>query len=159
MAATTRDSVTYKKLHTDKYVGKATERGGRMFPIPFEHTVVSGEVGGASAGTQDKVNLCVIPANAMVVDLALASDNVWGSAGVNGTFQLGDSGDDDRYSVAVESYSTNGPIATEKAYDGLAVTGQNYTPTADTIVVLVWKTANPTVGKKVKGCFFVVLAE
>lgn len=159
MAATTRDSVTYAKIHTNKYIGKATERGGRVFPIPFAHTVVSGETGGASAGVQDLVNLCVIPANAIVIALHLSTQAIWASAGVNGTFQIGDSGDDDRYVTAVEAYSTNGPIAAEKVYVGLANTGQNYTPTSDTVVQLIWKVANPVVGKIIKGCFLVILAE
>lgn len=157
--ATTRDSVQYDKLHVDKLLGKATELGGRLFPIPFEHTVVSGETGGASAGVQDKVNLCVIPANARVVGLEHSANALWASAGVNGTYQIGDSGDDDRYVAATESYSVNGPIATEKVYSGLAFAGQNYTPTTDTIVFLTWKTANPVVGKIIKGCFYVILGE
>ena len=159
MAATTRDSTLYAKLHTNKYVGKSTDRLGRAVPIPFQHTVVSGETGGASAGVWDIVNLCVIPANAMVVAIDLAANAIWASAGTNGTFEIGDSGDTDRYVTAVESYSAVGPIATEKVYAGLAFTGQNYIPTADAIVTLTWKAANPVVGKIVKGVVWVVLAE
>src|SRR5689334_16590779 len=132
--ATTRDSVTYAKIHTNAYIGDARDRAGRLVPVPFEHTVVSGETGGASAGAQDKVNLCVIPANCMVVGLELVTDDLWASAGVNGTFQLGDSGDDDRFVTATESYTAagaGGPIATEgMKHGGLAFTGQNYKPTA-----------------------------
>lgn len=159
--ATNRDSVQYAKLVTNKYPGLATEFGGRVCPVPFEHTVVSGETGGASAGVQDTVNLCLLPLNCKVVGLHLSTDNIWASGGVNGTLQIGDSGDDDRYVAAMESYSANGPTATDKPYPGLAFAGQNFIPTTEAlrIVVLKWKTANPTVGKKVKGCFMVILAE
>lgn len=159
MAATTRNSTKYKKLHVDKYLGDARDAGGRVVPIPFAHTVVSGETGGASAGVQDKVNLCVLPANCEVIGLQFSADAIWASAGTNGTLQLGDSGDDDRYMTATELYtaSPGGPIATEgMKRGGLADTGQNYRPTADTIVVATWKTANPVVGKKFQGCFLIV---
>ena len=147
------------KLHVNKYLGDPRDRGGRVVPIPFQHTVVSGETGGASAGVQDKVNLCVLPANCMVVSLELTADAIWASAGTNGTLQIGDSGDDDRYMTATEFYTATpgGPIATEgMKRQGLADTGQNYKPTADTIVVATYKTANPVVGKIFKGVFFVV---
>lgn len=162
MAATTRDSAIYAALVTNKYGGQpATKYGGRLFPVPFEHTVVSGETGGASAGVQDKVNLAKLPPiGSMVMGIALSSQNIWASAGVNGTFQLGDEDDDDRYVIAVESYSTNGPIATEKVYAQLAFTGQNFILTATTrTLILTWKTANPVVGKIVRGVLFTILAE
>jgi hypothetical protein len=129
-----------------------------MLPIPFSHTVVSGETGGASAGAQDSVNLCVLPANCMVVGLAFVSDNLWASAGTNGTLQLGDSGDDDRYLVATELYTAAGsPITGDgKQVNLLAFAGQNYRPSADTIVLATYKVANPVVGKIFKGCFFVI---
>jgi hypothetical protein len=95
----------------------------------------------------------------MVVDLLVVAENIWASAGLNGTFQLGDSGDDDRYMVAAEAYTAaGGPIATEGGLRAgrLAFAGQNYKPTADTIVLLQWRVANPTVGKIVKGAFVVV---
>lgn len=157
--ATTRNSTLYTKLHVNKYLGDARDVGGRAYPIPFEHTVVSGETGGASAGVQDKVNLCVLPANSMVVALDFVANALWASAGTNGTLQLGDSGDDDRYLTATELYtaSPGGPIATEgMKRGGLADTGQNYKPTADTIVVATYKTANPVVGKVFKGVFWVI---
>lgn len=154
----TRDSVLYDKLHVKKYLADPRDQRGRLVPIPFEHTVVSGEVGGASAGAQDKVNLCVLPANCEVVGLNLSAENIWASAGTNGTFQLGDFGDDDRYVVATEAYTATGsPITGDgKHVNGLAFAGQNYKPAADTVVQLTWKAANPVVGKKIKGCFFVI---
>lgn len=155
--ATTRDSTLYTKLHVNKYLGDARDRGGRAVPIPFAHTVVSGETGGASAGVQDKVNLCVLPANCMVVGLEFKSNALWASAGTNGTLQLGDSGDDDRYMVATELYSAESPLPSEATVRyGLALAGQNYKPTADTIVQATYKVANPVVGKEFKGVFWVV---
>ena len=159
MAVTNRDSTLYAKLHVSKYLGDARDRGGRVVPIPFQHTVVSGETGGASAGVRDTVNLCVLPANCMVVDLEVTAEAVWASAGVNGTFSIGDSGNVARYLGATEAYTADpgGPIATEgQKHAGLAFAGQNYKPTADTIVLLEWRVANPSVGKVIKGCFFIV---
>lgn len=156
---TTRNSDLYKKLHVDKYLGDARDYGGRIVPIPFEHTIVSGEKGGASAGVQDAVNLCVLPANCMVIDLIFVANDLWASAGVNGTLQIGDSGDADRYMTATELYTAapGGPIATEgMKRQGLASTGQNYKPTSDTVVFATYKTADPAVGKKFSGCFLIV---
>jgi len=158
MAVTNRNSVLYTKLHVNKYLGDARDRGGRMVPVPFQHTVVSGETGGASALARDTVNLCVLPANCMVVGLHLSANDVWASAGVNGTFQMGDSGDDDRYLIATELYTAAGsPIATQLVQIGmLAFAGQNYKPTADTIVKGEWRVANPVVGKIIRGAFLIV---
>lgn len=158
MAAVTRNSTLYTKLHVNKYLGAATDRGGSLFPIPFQHTVVSGEIGGASANARDKVNLCVIPAQYMVVGLHLVANDIWVTAGVNGTLQLGDSGDDDRYMVATELYTAlGGPITADgKQVNLLAFSGQNYIPTADTIVLAEWRVANPVVGKILKGCFMTI---
>lgn len=159
MAATTRDSVLYAKISTNKYLSMGDAVGGRVVPIPFKHTVVSGETGGASAGVQDKVNLCVIPKDCTVLTLFWTANALWASAGTNGTLQFGDSGDDDRYLTATELYTATpgGPIATEgMKRQGLADTGQNFKTTADTIVVATYKTANPVVGKVFQGCFLVV---
>lgn len=147
----TRNSLLYTKLHVGKYIPEAAyDLGGRPYPVPFEHTVVSGETGGASAGTQDKVNLCVLKANVMVIALFATANNIWASAGTNGTFEIGDSDDSDRYMVATEFFTALGGSGV------LAFAGQNYKPTVDTIVVGTWKTANPVVGKIIRGCFIVV---
>lgn len=159
--ATTRDSLIYDKLHVKKYPGDARDRFGLVKTIPFLHTVVSGEVGGASAGVQDKVNLCVLPANCMVIFFTVVGENIWASAGLNGVALIGDSGDDDRYMQAAEFYTAaGGPIPAEwaaKPMNLLSFAGQNYRPTVDTVVQLTWKVANPTVGKTIKGCFLVVM--
>lgn len=157
MAVTNRNSTLYTKLHVNKYLGDARDRGGRLVPIPFSHTVVSGETGGASAGVRDTVNLCVLPANCMVVGLIFKSNALWASAGTNGTLQLGDSGDDNRYMEATELYSAESPLPTEGTVRfQLANAGLLYKPTADTIVLAEYRVANPVVGKIFKGCFLVV---
>jgi len=159
MTVTNRNSTLYTKLNVNKYLGDARDYGGRVVPIPFQHTVVSGETGGASAGVRDTVNLCVLPANCMVVGMEFSAENLWGTSTSNGTLSLGDSGDDDRYLIAAELYTAaGGPIATEGGLRAgkLAFAGQNYKPTADTIVKAEYRGANPTVGKVFKGCFYVV---
>lgn len=154
--ATTRNSTQYAAIHVSQYLTDARDRGGRVVPIPYEHTVVSGETGGASAGVWDKVNLCVLPAYCKVVGHTFVANDLWASAGVNGTIEIGDSGDTDRYMTATESYTAaGGPVAAEST-GHMPYSGQNYEPTADTIVTATWKTANPVVGKGFKGCFFVI---
>jgi hypothetical protein len=156
--ATTRDSTKYSNLHVKKYITDVLDGGGRPVFIPFEHTIVSGETGGASAGVHDRINLCVLPAKCMVIGLSISMENLWASAGANGTFQLGDSGDDDRYMLATESYTaTGGPTATDNPKTNiLPHTGQNYRTTGVTTVFGTYKVANPTVGKTIKGGFWVI---
>lgn len=159
MVVTNRNSTLYTNVYgTAKLLADARDRGGRLVPIPFLHTVVSGETGGASAGVRDTVNLCVLPKGCMVVELRFSSNDVWASAGVNGTLQLGDSGLADRYMIATELYTAAGsPITGDgKSVNLLAFAGQNYRPTADTIVLAEYRVANPVVGKIFKGCFFVI---
>lgn len=161
MAVTNRNSTLYGNVYVNKYLADERDYGGPLFQIPFLHTVVSGETGGASALVRDTVNLCVLPASCMVVSLDIVANDVWASAGTNGTFQIGDAGDDDRYLVAAEAYTAaGGPIAAEGGLRAgrLAFAGQNYRPAADTIVKLEWRAANPVVGKIVKGVFGVILA-
>ncbi len=162
MATTTRNSALYTRVYVNKYLSDARDRAARIVPIMFDHTVVSGETAGASAGVQDHVNLCVIPAYAQVLDIRWSADAIWASAGVNGTLEIGDSGDQDRYVTATELYTATpgGPIATQGMLrQGLADTGQNYRTTADTIVYATYKVANPTVGKRFKGYFLVAMPE
>ena len=149
MAVTNRNSALYLKLWVNKYLGDARDQGGRAYPIPFSHTVVSGETGGASAGVRDTVNLCVLPANCLVLDFVLIREALSVSAGVGLTLQVGDSGDDDRYMVAADSDAAG-------SVNGLAFAGQLYKPTADVIVLAQYRVANPVVGKIYKGFFLVV---
>ena len=149
MALENRDSALYLKLWVNKYLGDARDYGGRAVPIPFSHTVVSGESGGASAATRDTVNLCVLPANCMVLDFRLIFEALAVSAGVGMTLQVGDSGDADRYMVATDADAAG-------SVNGLAFTGQLYKPTADVIVLAEYRVADPVVGKIYKGFFIVV---
>ena len=149
-----RESVIYASVHTNKYVADARDGGGRVVPVPFEHTVVSGELGGASAGVSDEVNLCVLPANCEVVGLQMVHEGFAISAGVGVTFDIGDSGDPNRYYVTGDN-----PEGADEDIAGsigkLAVAGMKYRPTADTIVLLQWGVANPVVGQIIKGCFYI----
>ena len=146
--ATTRDSALYTKLHVNKYLGDARDRGGRVVQIPFEHTTVSGETGGASAGVQDLVDLCVLPANCEVIGMIYAGGAFAASAGVGCTLEIGDSGDADRYaSIDADVASVLGTLLS---------TGLRYRPTADTIVTGRWSVADPIVAITFKGCFLVV---
>jgi hypothetical protein len=162
MATTTRNSSLYTRVYVNKYLSDARDHAGRILALPFSHTVVSGETAGASAGVQDHVNLCVIPAYAMVIDIRWVADALWATVGTNGTLEIGDSGDQDRYVQATELYTADpgGPIATEgMKRQGLAFAGQNYRTTADTIVYATYKVANPVVGKTFKGYMLCVQAD
>ena len=159
MAITNRNSTMYAARHVSFYLQDARNLQGRCVPITFAHTVVSGETGGASANVQDTVNLCVLPAYCTVLHIQWSANAIWASAGTNGTLIIGDSGDADRYVTATEVYTATpgGPIATEgMKRQGLADTGQNYQPTADTIVLLKWQVADPVVGKVIQGFFLVM---
>lgn len=136
-----RDSALYKKLHVDKFLGDARDAGGRAYPIPFQHTVVTG--GEAIA---DTVNLCVLPANCEVVGFEAIGDGVMAATG---TIAVGDSGDADRYMVAKV-------FATAEDRGDLAFAGMRYRPTADTIVVMVYAVAAAVAGKVLKGRFWVI---
>ena len=157
MAVTNRNSALYTSVYVNKYLADARDVYGSARFIPFLHTIGSGEIGGASAGVRDTVNLCEIPANCMVVGLEFKANALWGSAGTNGTLQLGDSGDDDRYMVATELYSAESPLPTEGTVRfGLAFAGQNYKTDSATVVKAEYRGANPVVGKVFKGGFWVV---
>lgn len=157
MGAVTRDSALYTNVHVNKYITDARDLHAMVVPIPYRHTVVTGETGGASAGARDKVRLCVIPANWAVIANFFSANNVWASAGTNGTFQMGDADDDDRYMLPTELYTALGaPIVADGGAYGAGVlpfAGFDYRPAADTIVLGEWRVANPVVGKIIKGCF------
>ena len=144
-----RDSTLYGKLHTNKYIGDARDRGGRAVPIPFEHTVVSGELGGASAGLSDEVRLCVLPANCEVVGFEAIWEAMSISGGLNLTIEIGDASDINRFMASTDADLAGG-IGT------LAFAGMRYRPSADVIVLLQWGIADPVVGQVIKGTFWVV---
>ena len=143
MAAVLRGSVLYSNLFTNKYIGDARDRGGRVVPLPMELTIPS------PSTVADTYNMTVIPANSKVVGLEFTTDGLGASAGAGRTIALGDSGDNDRYMVALDCDVAN-------AQGTLANTGQGYKPTADAIVVALTAGGAPVVGKKIMGTLFVV---
>jgi len=144
-----RDSTQYTNVEVNANVADPRDKGGRIVPIPFTHTVVSGELGGASAGVSDEVRLCVLPANCEVIGFEMDWGALSASAAVGLTMDVGDSGDINRYGVALD-----GDEASSTGV--LAAAGMRFRPTTDTIVLLGWGVANPIVGIVVKGRFLIV---
>jgi hypothetical protein len=143
MGAVNRDSTLYSNIHTNKYLADARHLGGRVVPLPFEVTIVSG----ATVG--DSYNLTVIPANARVIGLECVTNGIGDSAGDGVGLKIGDSGVSDRYMA-----DTDFDVA--EARGTLAYAGQGYTPTADTIVVATITGGAAKVGQVFKGCLLVV---
>lgn len=143
---TSRNSTLYGNLHVaPKFQGvDARDLHGRVVRIPFAHTIVSGETGGASAGVQDDVALCVIPARFEVAGLFIAWEALSASAGVGLTGEMGDSSDTDRLLAATDMDAAGSSVA-------LARAGWRYRPTSDTVVLITWKVASPVVGKDLYG--------
>lgn len=112
--------------------------GGNEVFIPFSHTV------GADA-QNDTVNLCVVPKGCMVVDIKVANS----ALGASTTLSIGDSGSATRFlnAAAVTSAGKN---------SGLLTAGQNYRPTADTIVFATWGGAAPTAAGTIAGGITIV---
>lgn len=137
--ATDRSSTLYSEYDTNKYVPDARDRHGRVVPIYFEITIVS------ASNIGDTYNLFVLPKGWSVAGLFCTTNGLAASGGVGCTFQIGDSGDDDRYMKA-----TDFDVAEAQAA-GLAYAGVAYRPTADTIVVGKVGVAAAVVGKLVKG--------
>ncbi len=136
-----RHSTLYLNTHVNFYQRDARDVRGRIHSIPFEHTVVSGEV------STDTVNLCVLPANCEVENMFFQTDGV---GGTNTTGEIGDSGDANRFMLALD-------INTELTVVPLMpFTGWRFRPTSDTIVVLTWGASNPVAGNIVRGYFIVV---
>lgn len=132
------NSAQYLSIHVNNYLADARDRGGRAVPIPFDH-VVGADVNG------DTVNLAVIPARCKVVGLDVANS----ALGASTTLALGDAGSATRFlaATAVTSAGKN---------SGLLVAGQNYEPTADTILLATWGGANPTAAGTISGVLWVV---
>lgn len=135
-----RNSTQYLNVHVNKYIADARDVRGRAVPLPFDDTV-------ASDANGDTVNLTVIPANCKVVGLDVANE----ALGTSTTLALGDAGSATRYlaATAVTSAGKN---------TGLLVAGQNYEPTADTILLATWGGATPTNGAKISGVVWVIPA-
>lgn len=145
MAATNRNSTLYLNHDVNKEPADARDRYGRVVPLRLAHTVVTGE------DSDDTVNLGVIPANWEVVFLRAITDGLGVSAGAGVAPAIGDSGDADRYMKATD-------FDAAEASGLLAFAGQNYRPTADTIILMTYSVANPVVGKKVEGIMLLVPA-
>ena len=144
-----RNSTIYLNKDVNKYAYDARDFGGRVVKIKIKHTVVSGELGGASAGVSDEVNLCTLPANCEVFDFFLDHEAMGASAGAGVTAEVGDSGD-------VNRYMTSTDVDAAGQVSRLVTAGVNYRPTVDTIVLLQWGGANPVVGKIIEGFFLIV---
>lgn len=143
MGATTRNSTMYANRYVNKYLGDGRDGGGRAVPLPFELTVVSPSV------QNDLYYLTVIPAGACVVGLQCVSEAMGASGGSGSTCAIGDTGDDDRYMAATDMDLLN-------AAGQLASAGFLYRPAVDTIVIAKFPGTAPIVGKKIKGCLWVI---
>lgn len=133
-----KDSALYAKLHTNKYLGLPTDHGGRAYPLVFAHTV-------ASDAQNDTINLCVIPAGAMVVGLDVANE----ALGTSTTLSIGDEGNATRYMAATA-------VTAAGKNSGLLIAGQNYIATTNTIVRATWGGATPTNGAKIAGVIWII---
>jgi hypothetical protein len=143
MGAVLRDTTLYTNYETNKYVADARDRYGRVVPVYFSVTIVS------AATVADTYNLFTLLANWAVCGLNCSTNGLGGSAGAGVTFQIGDSGDDDRYMAATDFDAAN-------ALGHLAYAGQNYRPTSNTIIVAKIGGAAGVVGQIVKGHFFLI---
>jgi len=134
------NSAQYANIYVNKYLVDARNFDGRAVPIPFDHVVGSDANG-------DTVNLAVIPANCKVVGLDVANS----ALGAATTLSLGDAGSATRFlaATAVTSAGKN---------TGLLVAGQNYKPTADTILLATWGGAAPTAAGTISGVLWVIPA-
>lgn len=134
------NSAQYASVYVNKYLVDARNFDGRAVPIPFDH-VVGADVNG------DTVNLAVIPANCKVVGLDVANS----ALGASTTLSLGDAGSATRFLAATA-------VTTAGKNSGLLVAGQNYKPTADTILLATWGGANPTAAGTISGVMWVIPA-
>lgn len=139
MGAVTRDSVLYSNVFTNSFVADARDRAGRAVPLPFEHTVVAGELIG------DIVNLTEIPFGAEVVGLELVTD------GIVSTLEIGDAALTDRLMLA-----TN--LTAAETHGILAFAGMRFRPVgpASTVVFGTWSVANPGAGGIFKGRLWII---
>lgn len=134
-----RDSVLYDSVYVKKYISDARDGGGRVVPLAFAHTVVTGEASG------DDVNLVVLPANCEVVALDIITNGL----GATVQLQVGDSGAVARYMVATV-------LAATENFGRLAFAGQRFRPTANTVAFARYSVAAPTVGTIFRGAFWIV---
>lgn len=136
--ATTRNSLQYAKLYVNKYLAKSTDFGGLTLRLPFDHTHPSATVAG------DIVNLCVIPANHVVVDMSLSREAMTSTAVIIGTPDL-----TNRF-MQSQSWAARGQVT------GVDLAGMLYRPTVDTIVLATFVTGNPTPASRFAGTLTVM---
>ena len=136
--ATARASTLYTSYDVSKYPPDARDRGGRVVPVYFEATIVS------ASNISDTYQLFTLPKGWSVADIVCTTNGLGASAGAGCTFQIGDSGDDDRFMKATD-------FDAAEAQGALAYAGVAYRPTADVIVLGKIGTAAAVVGKLVKG--------
>lgn len=132
------NSTLYTNVYVTKLITDARDRGGRVVPIPFSHTV------GADT-TADQVNLCVLPANCDVVGLEFSNDACGGTC----TLAIGDIALTTRYLPATT-------MVTAGKNGGMLTSGMRHRPTADVIVQGAWAGSNPTGAAVIKGVFYII---
>lgn len=134
-------SAQYTSIYVNKYLAGSRQLGGKTYNLPFSH-VVGTEASG------DTVNLAVIPANAMVINLIVSND----ALGASTTLAIGDAGSATRFLAATA-------VTAAGKNNGLLSAGQNYIPTVDTILLATWGGATPTAAGVIKGVLQVILPE
>lgn len=135
----TKDSTLYTNVYVNKYPADARDGQARVVYLPFEHTIVT-EVSG------DDVRLLVLPANCEVIGFGFQTDGV---GGTGTTLIIGDSGDTNRFMLAID-------VDTElTVIPMMPFTGFRFRPTADTIVLGTWGIDNPVAANIFKGYFLI----
>lgn len=137
--ATARESTLYANLHTNKYLGDGRDYGGRTIKQRIAVTVVS------AAAVNDTYKVAKLPANCRMVDAKVIGNGNGASAGAGVTVALGDAGSATRYITATDFDAANASASLNNN------AGMNYTPTADTDIVLTFGGAAPVVGTVVVG--------
>lgn len=133
--ATTRDSVFFAAIQTNKYLSDKRQSGDEARTVPFEIEFV------ATLATGDIYNLFTIPANARVTafEACVTVGNTASSVMI-----VGDAGNTARLAASGAMVLTTDRLR-------LAAAGQGWTPTADTVVFATHSGSTPTLGAKVVG--------
>lgn len=138
----TYNSLQYAKLYVNKYLAKLGDFGGRVMPLPFDFTW---QVSPAPAAG-DIVNMCVIPANHMLVGIDLVRQAMASTA-----VTIGDAAVTNRISPS-STWAAAGSITV------LDLAAMFFQPTVDTIVIATFVTVAPTASTRFAGCLYVMQA-
>ena len=92
----------------------------------------------------------MIPANSQVLTMFESHEAMGATTTAGVTMTIGDADDPNRYVDQADA-----DAAGNNAFI-ILFAGLRYRPTADSIVLLEWGTANPVVGQVVKGFFLIV---